>query len=135
MSGVRKRILVVDDDHDFSESVTAFLRAHGYDVTQAYDGREGLEMARRHAPDLILMDVMMNERTEGFFTVQQVRRDRGLEHVPVFVVSSLYQDVPGFSILPGRSWMGHDEFFPKPIELDRLLAKIEEHVSVGTEAL
>jgi hypothetical protein len=54
--------------------------------------------------------------------------------VPVFVVSSLYQDLPGFRIQPGRSWMGHDEFFPKPIELDRLLAKIEEHVSVGTEA-
>jgi CheY-like chemotaxis protein len=131
MTGARGRILIVDDDPDFSESVTVFLRAHDYDVAQATNGEEGLETARRHPPDLILMDVMMRERTEGFFTVQKIRRDPSLSDVPVFVVSSIYADVPGFRIDPGRAWLGHDEFFAKPVELDQLLGKIEEHLAAG----
>jgi len=127
----RGTILVVDDDPDFSESVTTFLRARGYPVLQARDGRQGMDLARRHRPALILMDIMMGERTEGLFTVQQLRRDPALGRIPIFVVSSLYTDVPGFRIRPEQGWMGHDEFFPKPVDLDRLLASVEAHLAAG----
>jgi two-component system, OmpR family, response regulator VicR len=125
MSGERGTILIVDDDHDFSESLAAFLRAHGFRAVQAYDGEEGLRMARLERPDLILMDVMMSERTEGFFAVQQMRRDPSLDGTPIFVVSGLYTAVPEFRIEPSRGWLAHDEFFAKPVDLDALLAAIE----------
>jgi CheY-like chemotaxis protein len=124
MKGEGGRILIVDDDPDFVESVAAFLEAHGHEVVRARDGREGLELARRRPPDLVLMDVMMGERTEGFFAVQQLRREPALARVPVFIVSSLYQDVPGFRIRPDAAWTGHDEFLAKPLDLDLLLEKI-----------
>ena len=133
MSPKKPTILVGDDDPDFSASTTAFLEAHGYDVVEARGGREGVELARRRRPDAVLMDVMMGERTEGFFAVQALRHDPELEAVPVFVVSSIYDDVPGFRIDPGRDWIGHDEFFPKPLDMDRLLAKLEEHLAPRRE--
>lgn len=130
----RGRILIVDDDPDFSESTAAFLRARGYEVVQAYSGFDGLKQARLEAPDLILMDVMMGERTEGFFTVQRLRRDQGLSRIPVVVVSSLYADDPSFGIDPERAWLAHDAFLPKPLDLDALLVTVREQMQAAARA-
>ncbi len=125
MTKSERTILVVDDDRDYSEAVATFLRANGYRVVQAFDGREGLKLARMERPDLIVMDVIMNERTEGFFTVQEMRREASLDGVPIFVASSLYAQVPDFRVEPDRGWLAHDEFFAKPVDLDEFLARIE----------
>lgn len=130
MNGRERKILIVDDDVDFAASVGAFLGNHGFEVVHAADGDAALEAARRHAPDLVLMDVMMGERTAGLFAIQRMRRDQALREIPVFLVSSLYEQIPGFRILPDPGWAGHDEFFPKPLELDRLLARIEARLAV-----
>ena len=124
MSEPLARILVVDDDDDYAESIGAFLRAHGYEVLRARDGREGVAMARLHRPDLVLMDVIMEERTAGFFAIQELRRDPVLAAIPVFVVSSLYDAIPGFRVTPGAGWLRHDLFLAKPVDLDELLARV-----------
>jgi DNA-binding response OmpR family regulator len=131
----QRTILIVDDDHDFSESLAAFLGAHGFRVLQAYDGGEGLKAARLERPDLILMDVMMNERTEGFFTVQEMRHDPALDRVPIFIVSALYTAVPNFRIEPDRGWLAHDAFFGKPAQLDRLLEAIEARLAEAASSV
>lgn len=127
----RGRILIVDDDPDFSESTAAFLRARGYEVVQAYSGYDGLKQARLESPDLILMDVMMEERTEGFFTVRRIRRDQGLSEIPIIVVSSLYEDDPSFGIDPEQVWLAHDAFLPKPLDLDALLVTVKEQLEAA----
>lgn len=121
-----KKILIVDDDVDFVESVASFLGAHGYDVRSAYDGRQGLKLAKQQKPDLIVIDVMMTERTEGFFTVQELRHTEGLERVPIVVVSALYSTIKEFSISPESGWLEHDEFLPKPLNMEDLLIKIRK---------
>jgi DNA-binding response OmpR family regulator len=119
-----QKILIVDDDADVVESVASFLEANGYQVLKAHDGRAGLKLAKLERPDLIVMDIMMNERTEGFFTVQAIRHTAGLESVPIFVLSSLYEQVPDFRIAPDSDWLAHDRFFPKPANLPELLEEI-----------
>ena len=126
-SGTRK-ILIVDDDRDFVEAVSAFLEAHGYEVLKARDGKEGLKLAKIAHPDLIIMDIVMNERTEGFFTVQEIRRTAELKTVPIFVLSSLYSQVADFGIPPDSGWLAHDEFLTKPVDLPELLAKIQQRM-------
>ncbi len=122
------RILVVDDDRDFAEALGTLLTRHGYEVLWAQDGREGVLRARREHPDLILVDVMMDERTEGFFVVQELRRAPELHGVPIFVVSAVYQKAPEFQVAPDRKWLGHDAFFQKPVDTDALLARIHEAI-------
>ncbi len=124
----KKTILIVDDDADYSTSISCFLAANGYNVLEARDGRQGLMLAKLHHPLLILMDIMMDERTEGFFTVQEIRRVEELKDTPVFVLSALYSQVPDFEIHPARAWAGHDEFLPKPVDLDLLLNRIHERI-------
>lgn len=121
-----KKILIVDDDADFAEALSSFLEANGYQVLQARDGGEGLRVAKAEHPDLVLMDVMMRERTEGFFTVQEMRHTPGLESIPIFILSSLYAQIPGFRISPDASWLAHDAFFAKPVDPPQLLEKIRE---------
>jgi len=124
-----RKVLIIDDDADFTEAVGVFLETRGFEVLSAPNGREGLRLAKAAAPDVILMDVVMEERTEGFFTLQQLRRTPGLEHTPVFVVSSIYTSVPGFSLTPDKSWLRHDDFIAKPVDLPRLLELIEARLT------
>jgi two-component system alkaline phosphatase synthesis response regulator PhoP len=126
-----RKVLIVDDDADFVEAVSSFLEANGCIVQTAHNGAEGLKQAKLERPDLILMDVIMGERTEGFFTVQNIRRTPGLETVPVFVVSSLYNEVPDFRIAPDADWLAHDHFFPKPVNLPELLEAAREYWRKG----
>ena len=123
-----KRILIVDDDHDFVEAVSCFLQASGFTVFRAYNGSEGIKLAKMERPDLILMDIMMNERTEGFFTIHEIRRDPALKNIPIFVLSSFCTRLPDFEIPLSGGWLTHDMFFSKPVNTAQLLEKIRQRV-------
>src|SRR5512135_228844 len=99
-----KRILIVDDDPDFVEAVSVFLASNGYHVLRARNGPQALQLAESEHPDLILMDIMMEERTEGFFTIQQIRRNATLQEIPIFVVSAIYTALADFQIAPDSRW-------------------------------
>ena len=120
----QKRILMVDDDRDFAEAVSCFLEANGLTVFRAHDGKEGIKLAKMERPDLILMDIMMGERTEGFFTIQEIRRDPALKDVPVFVLSSFCTRLPDFEIPSSGGWLAHDMFFAKPVDMAQLMENI-----------
>ena len=123
-----KRILIVDDDHDFVEAVGCFLEANGLAVARAFDGSEGVKLAKLERPDLILMDIMMNDRTEGFFAIQEIRRDAALKNVPIFVVSSFCTRLPDFEVPSSGGWLSHDMFFAKPVNTAQLLDKIRQRL-------
>ena len=89
-----------------------------------------MKLAKMEHPDLILMDIMMDERTEGLFTVQEMRRAAELKDVPIFVLSALYSKVPDFEIRPDRGWLAHDEFLSKPVDMSQLLEKVQQRIGV-----
>jgi len=122
----QKKILIIDDDPDFAESIATFLELHGHSVVHTGNSAEGLTLAAALRPDVILCDVMMKERTEGFFTAQQLRRTPGVEHARILMLSSIYTTVPSFRVTPDASWLAHSEFMAKPVDPEKLLAKIEE---------
>jgi DNA-binding response OmpR family regulator len=119
------RILVVDDDADYVASVSAFLEANGYTVIAARDGAEGLRLAARHHPALVILDVMMAERTEGLFAVNELRRVPEMAETPVIVASALYTAQPEFTVPPEEEWLAGATFLPKPVDLSDLLERID----------
>jgi len=127
----KKRLLMVDDDRDFVEAVSSYLEANGYAVSRAHDGEEGIRLAKLERPELILMDVMMTERTEGFFTIQEIRRDPELKAVPIFVLSSLCTQLPDFEVPSSGGWLRHDMFFAKPVDLAQLLERIRQRLNMA----
>src|SRR5476651_603694 len=71
----RKRILLVDDDREIIESMRMALEAAGYDIVVARDGNQGLALAEREDPDLVILDMMMPKRS-GFLVLEKMRRTR-----------------------------------------------------------
>jgi len=119
---------MVDDDRDFVAAVSCYLEANGFTVFRAHDGAEGIRLAKLERPDLILMDIMMNERTEGFFTIHEIRRDPALKSVPIFVLSSFCTRLPDFEIPSSGGWLAHDMFFAKPVDVAQLLERIRQRL-------
>src|SRR6185312_8184946 len=70
-----KRILLVDDDAEIIESLRYTLEAKGYEILVARDGNQGLAMAEREDPDLVILDMMMPKRS-GFLVLEKLRRTR-----------------------------------------------------------
>ena len=126
---IPRSVLIIDDDHDFAQAVGGLLTSSGYAVMTATNGRDGLDLAKRALPDLILLDVMMTERTEGFFTLQQIRRVPALEHTPVIVVSSIYTNQSVFRVNPDAGWLPASLFLPKPVDPARLLHETARLIS------
>ncbi len=134
MMSTERTILIVDDDVDFVEAISALLEVNGFTVLRAYDRREGLRLAKTGRPDLIIMDITTSERTEGSFAVQEIRKTMELVEIPIFVVSSLYSGEEDFRTSPDSAWLTHDEFFSKPLNTLQLLEKIRQRLKNGGQA-
>ncbi len=83
-----KRILVVDDEQDVRVFMTTLLETSGFKPLAAKNGQEGLEMARRQKPALIIMDIMMPKES-GIFMYREVKKDPQLSDIPVIIVSAI----------------------------------------------
>jgi len=114
----RRRILVVDDD-DGTRRAIAILLSEEYEVTTAADGIEGLEVATRNVPDLVIADVWM-PRADGVVMVRRMKQIDALRHVPVIFLTgqtSVQSMVAGIS---AGAWA----YLPKPIDPDILERKV-----------
>jgi two-component system, OmpR family, alkaline phosphatase synthesis response regulator PhoP len=120
-----KTVLIIDDDSDFVRAIRSLLESAGYGVLSAVTGSDGLQQARTLQPDLVLLDVMLSERTEGFFILQEMRRFPDLSKTPVILVSSIYSDEPVFNVHPEAKWIPANLFMAKPLDPARLLAEIK----------
>jgi two-component system alkaline phosphatase synthesis response regulator PhoP len=119
-----KTVLIIDDDSDYVRAIQALLESSGYRVRSAVNGRDGLDLAKTIEPDLVLLDVMMSERTEGFFVLQEMRHIPALSRTPVIVMSSIYSDEPAFRVDPEAGWLPANLFLAKPVEPTRLLTEV-----------
>lgn len=115
----RKRLLVVDDEPNLLRAVAASLRAEGYEVTTARNGREALLRVAESLPDLVVSDIRM-PGMDGYQLARQLRASARTALVPVVFLTAkdeLADRVEGF-----RS--GVDAYVTKPFEPDELLAVI-----------
>ncbi|AEA44293.1 response regulator transcription factor [Fluviicola taffensis] len=113
-------ILLVDDEKDILEFLQYNLEREGYKVFVASDGLEGVEMAQKVSPDLILMDVMM-PRMDGIEACQTIRQDLQLKSPLIAFLTSRaedYSQVAGFEA-------GADDYITKPIRPRLLVSKVE----------
>jgi DNA-binding response OmpR family regulator len=116
--GATHRVLVVDDDIEVAKSIEASLRKH-YQVYVVYSGIEAIKEARRHRPDLIVLDVVM-PGMDGLETCRELRVDPALADVPILFLTALGRPedrVAGFRA-------GADDYLTKPFNLEELQLRI-----------
>lgn len=113
-----KRILLVDDDYEIVESMRYALTSAGYEIFVARDGNQGLAMAEREDPDLVILDMMMPKRS-GFLVLEKLRRTRP---VPVKIIMVTANE--GNRHKAYAETLGVDDYIRKPFAMDRLLDSV-----------
>ena len=129
----REKILLVDDDVDLVETLRLILESNGYTVVAAHDAAAGFELVGSERPDLILLDVMMPNATEGFGVLWKLRQssEKYFRSVPVIMVTSIQErtglrfraEDDGFKpgdVLPAQA------FLDKPVDPAVLLQTVQE---------
>jgi CheY-like chemotaxis protein len=119
-------ILVVDDYSDNRHLLAAWLRAKGFEVVEAEDGKEGVLQANRSHPDLILMDLAMPE-LDGVEATRQIRESLAFAKTPIFAITAYGT----YDVKQDALAAGCNEVFAKPIDLDSLLGKIQSTLAPG----
>lgn len=114
-----KKILYIDDNTNLLEEIIEALNFEGYDVFGAAGGNEGIEVAKREKPDLILCDIMMQE-IDGFEVYRQLKKDQTTSLIPFIFLTALAEHS---EIRKGME-LGVDDYIVKPILLDDLLNAI-----------
>ena len=114
----KKRILVVDDDYEIIDALRYALEAKGFEVMIARDGNQGLAMAEREVPDLVILDMMMPKRS-GFLVLEKLRRTHA---VPIRVIMITANE--GSRHKAYAEMLGVDDYIRKPFAMDRLVESV-----------
>jgi DNA-binding response OmpR family regulator len=122
-SAGKKRILLVDDDYEIIESMKLVLEAKGYACLVARDGNQGLAMAERESPDLLILDMMMPKRS-GFLVLEKLRRSRPAPMKVIMITAN-----EGSRHKAYAEMLGVDDYIRKPFAMDRLMETVERLLS------
>ena len=112
------KIMIVDDDPNIRELVSALLQNHGFEACEAEDGRDALQKMMNDDPDLVIIDIMM-PNMDGFELCRHLRRD--YENMPILMLTAkgeLANKVKGFGL-------GADDYLTKPFEDDELIIRVQ----------
>ena len=115
-----KKILVIDDEEWLREMIHLALKQKGFGVVEAANGAEGIEVARKELPDLILCDVNM-EKVDGYLTLTSLRNEAPTAAIPFILMTGLADNV---GMRHGME-LGADDYLPKPFTTDALYAAVD----------
>jgi CheY-like chemotaxis protein len=120
---VAQAILVADDDPDILSIVSMSLEAQGYTVHKATNGREAVDLAREHHPDLMLLDMMMPELS-GYEAVAELKADPATREIPIVGLSAKAMATD----MARATDVGIDGYITKPFRIAQVMAAVEEHL-------
>lgn len=114
------KILVADDDKEIADSIEIFLKAEGYSVLKAENGRSALEILEHENVSLILLDIMMPD-LDGISTLLKLRESR---NIPVILISAKSEDSDKILGLSA----GADDYVTKPFNPSELMARVKSQL-------
>jgi DNA-binding response OmpR family regulator len=117
MADEKSKILVVEDERTLIETLEYSLRRQGYDVFTAMDGRAALEAARKHTPDLVILDIML-PGLDGFEICRILRQETS---VPILMLTARTEEIDKIVGLE----VGADDYLTKPFSMRELVARVK----------
>jgi two-component system cell cycle response regulator DivK len=121
-----KRILMVEDTEDNRQILRDLMSSTDYELLEAVDGAEGIAMAAKHKPDLILMDIQLPVM-DGYEASRRIKSNPELQHIPIIAVTSYALSGDEAKTLAA----GCDGYIAKPFSPRLLLEKIREFLPQG----
>ena len=121
-----KKILIVDDEQDIVESLKFVLEIANYTCYCAYNGEDGLKMAKEIVPDLIILDVMM-PKINGFKISRLLKFDNKYKDIPILMLTARSQIEDK---MIGEE-TGVNEYITKPFDLDDVVSKVDKYLGTS----
>ena len=125
-----KKIVIIDDDADLRLTMKTILSSK-YEVREAGSAKEGMNLVRSYAPDVVLLDVMMESETAGFELARNIKQDKGNKKVKIMMITSIdrKEHLDFKSEAGDAAWLPVDDYVVKPIDPKTLLSKVENLAS------
>jgi DNA-binding response OmpR family regulator len=120
------KILIVDDDPDIVEAGRLVLEREGYEVEGAPNRADGMKKLEEIKPDLLILDVMMEEPDDGLRMAREIRKAG--HTLPIIMLTSVNAAM-GLNIDKDEEMVPVDEFQPKPVDPQTLIAKVKKLLS------
>jgi two-component system, cell cycle response regulator DivK len=121
---MKTKILVIEDNEQNMYLVTFILEKHGYQVAQAFTGRDGIALACREKPDLILLDIQL-PGMDGYEVARELRKSEALTNIPIIAVTSYAMPGDRERALAA----GCTGYIEKPINPDTFMTQVEDYLS------
>jgi two-component system, sensor histidine kinase and response regulator len=122
MNGLRKKVLMIDDDRLIVMLLKDIIKTAGYDVETASKGKEAWEKIQNYRPDLIVLDIMLPE-ISGFEIARRMKADERLKHIPIIMLTALRSPAD----VTDAKLAGAVEVLLKPLPPETLLERIKFH--------
>jgi len=117
------RVLIIEDDPDIIQLLSHVVRRAGAESVLASGGRQGLRLALKSSPDLILLDLMMDDM-DGWTTLEALKADERLRAIPVIIVT-VKQEVEDYEQIDAHAGM-FETWISKPFKVDELTSRITQ---------
>lgn len=133
----QKKILIVDDDADFVEAIKIVLGTK-YKVIVAYNGEEGRQKLKEENPDLVILDMMMRIKGEGFIFSREMRKNHQFSHIPILMLTGIRKKMGFFPIEDDPrhpKFLPVDDFIEKPVQPEELLGRVEKLLMLPKEKI
>ena len=125
---MEKQVLIIDDDPDYSEALKAVIESKGYKAYTAPNSVAGLKKIESSKPDLIILDVMMETKDEGFNFARKLKRSEEYKAIPILMLTSIKEST-GFdfgSEVGDDKWLPVDDYCDKLIDMGDLMVRVEK---------
>ncbi|WMJ82116.1 response regulator transcription factor [Clostridium sp. MB40-C1] len=116
----KDKILIVDDEVHIQELIKFNLENNGYEVLCASDGIEALKTAKKHMPQLILLDVML-PGMDGYDVCKEIRKDNTISNIPIIMITAKGEELDKILGLE----LGADDYIIKPFSVRELVARVK----------
>ena len=111
------KILVIDDDPTVHDLIKRQIGEKGYQIISALNGKDGLELAKEHKPNIITLDVLMPEM-DGWSILSQIKADNELCEIPVVMMTMTDDEAMGYAL-------GASDYITKPVDWNKLRETLE----------
>src|SRR3989304_4617411 len=123
---VAKKALIIDDDADLIEALKLVLESRGFEVTSAPEGESGYRKAEEIKPDVIILDVMMKTKDQGFQVSYRLKHNPALSRIPILMLTSVGRETGFVFSKDDEDYLIADDQAQKPISPSELISKVEK---------
>lgn len=128
----KSKVLLVDDDVDFVKANELALKAAGFEVQSAFNGKDGFSIAVKGNVDVVVLDVMMETPDEGFNLARMLRKDEKTKNIPLIMLTSVNKvnEESGYTFTFSDKdrddmWLPIDKFLDKPVKPEKLVETVK----------